>query len=57
MSVRIVVVLAVLTGVTGSLTVTMRPEAHSDDMSAHPNSVPETVEDAETTGQVRKELL
>ncbi|XP_070826487.1 latexin [Chaetodon trifascialis] len=51
MCVRIIVVLAVLTGITGSPNVTIRPEADSVDMWAHPNSVPETVEDAEIFGQ------
>lgn len=54
MSLRIIVVLAVLTGVTGSLSVTIRPEADSADMSAHPNSVPETEEETELLGQVRR---
>ncbi|XP_034404807.1 latexin [Cyclopterus lumpus] len=47
MSLRIIVVLAVLTGVTGSPGVMIRPEADPADMTAHPNSVPETVEDSE----------
>ncbi|XP_049889097.1 latexin isoform X1 [Epinephelus moara] len=52
MSLRIVVVvLAVLTGVTGSPTVTVRPEADSVDVTAHPNSVPEVEEENEITGQ------
>lgn len=55
MSLRIIVVLAVLTGVTGSLSVTIRPVADSVD-AAHPNSVPETVEETEFFGQVRKKL-
>lgn len=53
MSPRIIVVLAVLTGVTGSPSVTIRPVADSVD-AAHPNSVPETVEETEFFGQVRK---
>ena len=55
MSLRIIVVLAVLTGVTGSPGVTIRPVADSAD-SAHPNSVPETVEETEIFGQVRKKI-
>lgn len=54
MSLRIIVVLAVLTGVTGSPSVTVRSEADSVDVSAHPNSVPETVEETEIFGQVRR---
>lgn len=54
MSVRLMVVLAVLTGVTGSPNVTMRPEDDSADMTAHPNSVPETMEQTDIAGQVRK---
>ncbi|XP_036977413.1 latexin isoform X1 [Acanthopagrus latus] len=50
MSLRIIVALAVLTGVTGSPGVTIRPVADSAD-SAHPNSVPETVEETEIFGQ------
>lgn len=53
MSLRLIVVLAVLTGATGSPGVTIRPEADPVDMTAHPNSVPETVEEAEIHGQVR----
>ncbi|XP_044060030.1 latexin isoform X1 [Siniperca chuatsi] len=49
MNLRIIVVLAVLAGVTGSPTT--RPEAESADVSAHPNSVPETVEEKEIFGQ------
>ncbi|XP_070761974.1 latexin isoform X1 [Enoplosus armatus] len=45
---RIIFVLAVLTGVTGSLNVTVKPEA---DSAAHPNSVPESVEETEIFGQ------
>ncbi|KAM9359017.1 latexin [Symphorus nematophorus] len=51
MSLRIIVVLAVLTGVAGNPNLTIRPVTHSVDMSAHPNSVPETVEDTEIMGQ------
>ncbi|XP_022623268.1 latexin isoform X1 [Seriola dumerili] len=51
MGLRIMVFLAVLTGVTGSPSVTTRPESDSADMSAHPNSVPETVEETEVIGQ------
>ncbi|XP_075956228.1 latexin [Anarhichas minor] len=51
MSLRIIVVLAVLTGVTGSPGVMIRPEADSADTTAHPNSVPETVEATEIFGQ------
>ncbi|XP_051255096.1 latexin isoform X1 [Dicentrarchus labrax] len=54
MSVRIIVVLAVLTGVTGSPNVMIKPEA---DMSAHPNSVPETVEETEIFGQQNVPVL
>ncbi|KAM6932856.1 latexin isoform 2-T2 [Lycodopsis pacificus] len=50
MSLRIIVVLAVLTGVTGSPGVMIWPEADSAD-TAHPNSVPETVEATEIFGQ------
>lgn len=56
MSLGIVVVLAVLTGVIGSPHVTIRPEADSADMTTHLNSVPETVKETHTFGQVRKEL-
>ncbi|XP_078102213.1 latexin isoform X1 [Sander vitreus] len=51
MSLRIMVVLAVLTGITGSPSVTIGPEADSADMRAHPNSVPETAEKTEIFGQ------
>ncbi|XP_033971228.1 latexin isoform X1 [Trematomus bernacchii] len=47
MSLRIVVLLAVLSGVTGSPSVTHRPEADSAFTTVHPNSVPETVEETE----------
>lgn len=56
MSLRIVVVLAVLTGVTGSSHVMIGPEADSADMSTHLNSVPETVTEIHIFEQVRKEL-
>lgn len=56
MSLRIVVVLVVLTGVTGSSNVTIRPEADSADMSTHLNSVPETATEIHIFEQVRKEL-
>lgn len=52
----IVVVLAVLTGVTGGPNVTIPPEVDSGDTSVHPNSLPETAEETDTIGQVRKEL-
>lgn len=45
MGLRIVVVLAVLMGVTGSPSGTARPETASVDVTAHPNSVPETAEE------------
>ncbi|XP_059187558.1 latexin isoform X2 [Centropristis striata] len=48
MSLGIVLVMVVLTGVTGSPSVTRRPETET---TAHPNSVPETVEEPETFGQ------
>ncbi|XP_037630626.1 latexin isoform X1 [Sebastes umbrosus] len=48
---RIIVILAVLTGVTGSPSVTIRPGADSVDTTAHPNSVPETAEETEIDGQ------
>lgn len=54
MSLRPFVVLAVLTGVIGSPNI--RPEAEVDP-SAHPNSLPETVEETEIFGQVRKNYL
>ncbi len=54
MSLRIIVALVLLTGVTGSPNVTVRPEADSADVSAHPNSVPEAVEETEIFGQVRR---
>lgn len=54
MSLRIIVVLAVLTGVTGSSNVTI--EADSADMSTPPNSVPDTAEETHIFGQVGKEL-
>lgn len=54
MSLRIIFVLAVLTGVTGSSNVTIK--ADSADMSTPPNSVPDTAEDTQIFGQVRKEL-
>ena len=44
---------AVLTAVTGSPSVTIRPEADSTDVSVHPNSVPETVKGSESFGEVR----
>ncbi|XP_067450945.1 latexin isoform X1 [Thunnus thynnus] len=48
---RIVIVLAVLTAVTGSPSVTIRPEADSTDVSAHPNSVPRTVKGSKIFGE------
>lgn len=54
MSLRIIVILAVLTGVTGSPGVTIRPEAGPADVTAHPNSGAETLEDSEIYGQVRR---
>ncbi|XP_034718830.1 latexin isoform X1 [Etheostoma cragini] len=51
MSLRIIVLLAVLTGTIGS----PRPEADSADMKAHPNSVPETAE--KTKSFVQQEVL
>lgn len=54
MTVRIVIALALLTGITGSPSVTIRPD--STDTSPHPNSVPETGKDTEILGQVRKGL-
>jgi len=50
---RIVIILAVLTAVTGSPSVTIRPEADSTDVSAHPNSVPRTVKGSKIFGEVR----
>ncbi|TNN80404.1 hypothetical protein EYF80_009428 [Liparis tanakae] len=52
MSLRIMVILAVLTGVTGSPGVAIRPEADPADVAAHPNSVAETLEDSEIHGQL-----
>ncbi|KAL3057425.1 hypothetical protein OYC64_007827 [Pagothenia borchgrevinki] len=54
MSLRIVVLLAVLSGVTGSPSMTHRPEADSAFTTVHPNSVPETVEETELSETVRK---
>ncbi|XP_039986834.1 latexin isoform X2 [Xiphias gladius] len=51
MGLRILVFLAVLMGVTGSPSVTITPESASADMSAYPNSVPETAEETEIFGQ------
>ncbi|XP_034459612.1 latexin isoform X1 [Hippoglossus hippoglossus] len=52
MGLTIIVFLALLTGVTGSPNVTIRPEAASaDDVLAHSNSVPETSEETEIVGQ------
>ncbi|XP_069004285.1 latexin [Embiotoca jacksoni] len=45
MGLRILIVLAVLMGVTGINSVTVRPETASTDGSAHPNSVPEMAEE------------
>lgn len=49
MTVRVVIALALLTGITGSPGVTIRPD--STDTSPHPNSVPETVKDTDILGQ------
>lgn len=54
---RIIVILAVLTGVTGSPCVMIRPGADSVDTTDHPNSVPETAEETEIDGQVRKNCV
>lgn len=51
MSLRLVVLLAVLTGVTGSPDATIN--ADSADMTTPPNSVPDTTEGAQVSGQVR----
>lgn len=53
MTLKIVIILSVLTGVSGSPTVKIRPEVDSVDMTAHPNSVPEVLEGSEIFGQVR----
>lgn len=52
MSLRLAVLLAVLTGATGSPGVTIN--ADSADVTAPPNSVPDTAEGAQVFGQVRK---
>lgn len=44
---RLVVVLAVLMGVSGIPDVTISPPTASADTSAHPNSIPETVDESE----------
>lgn len=51
---RIIIVLAMLMGVTGSPDVTSGPPADSAHTAAHPNSIPET---ADKTGQVRSKLV
>ncbi|XP_068440370.1 latexin isoform X2 [Clinocottus analis] len=51
MRLGLMVVLAVLTGATGSPSVKIRPEADAVDTTAHPNSVPDTGEEAELDGQ------
>ncbi|XP_058489779.1 latexin isoform X1 [Solea solea] len=53
MSLSSLVFLAVLLGVNGSPSVTIRPEASSTDISGHPNSLPETADETDTSGQVR----
>lgn len=50
MSLTVVVVLAFLTGVSGSPSVTIRPEADLVDMT---NSIPDTVEETHVWDQVR----
>ncbi len=57
MILRIIFVLVALSGVTGGPGVTIRPEADSAVMSAHPNSIPETAEETEIFEQVREELI
>ncbi|XP_071377291.1 latexin isoform X1 [Centroberyx affinis] len=47
MSLRIFITLAVLAGIHGSPTITVRPGSEALDVSAHPNSVPETAEGTE----------
>lgn len=44
---RLVVVLAVLMGVSGIPDVTISPPTASVDTSAHPNSIPETADESE----------
>lgn len=44
---RLVVVLAVLMGVSGIPDVTISPPTASGDTSAHPNSIPETADESE----------
>lgn len=56
MCLGLVVVLAVLSGVAGSPSVTLRPGTDSETALDHPNSVPETEELTTMVRQVRKEL-
>lgn len=54
MSLRLVLLLVVLTGVTGSPGVTIN--ADSADMKTLPNSVPDMMEGAQVFGQVRNTI-
>lgn len=50
MSLTVIVVLAILTGVSGSPSVTIRPEADLVDMT---NNIPDTAEETHVLDQVR----